>query len=253
MPETRSSVERGGSADALLGGRVTLSQPVGGYRAAIDPVLLAAAVAARDEDRILDVGAGSGAAMLCLACRVPNCRIVGLELQTELAELADRNIGANGVTDRVQVVRGDLLRPPPQLVAGSFDRVMANPPYGVAGDGTPPPDAGLTRAHVEGEAGLADWIAFCLAMLRPKGHLVMIHRAERLGDILAGLRGRAGEAVVFPLWPRAGEPAKRVIVRARKGARTPLRISSGLVLHDPDGSYTRAADAVLRDGAALML
>ena len=138
----------------------------------------------------------------------------------------------------------------PAAASGPFDHAMANPPYQPAGHGTRPPDDAKAAAHVEGEADLNAWIAAMLAVLKPKGTRTLVQRADRRGAILAALDGRAGGVVICPLWPKAGAPARRVIVRARKGVRTPLVLAPGLVLHQADGSYTAEADAVLR-GAAL--
>lgn len=239
------------SGDRLLGGRVVLRQPTLGYRAAIDPVLLAAAVP--QADAVLDAGAGAGAAALCYAARVPAARIRGLELQADLARLAEENAAANGMGDRVAVFAGDLLDPPPGLEPGSFAEVMANPPYLPASRADPSPDPAKAAANVEGRARLADWIDFCLAMARPKGGVTLVHRADRLDEILALMAGRAGGIVVFPLWPAAGRDAKRVLLRARKGIGTPLRLAAGLVLHEAGGGYTEAALQVLRDGAPLRI
>lgn len=248
------SVASGFSDDRLLGGRVKLRQPGAGDRAAIDPVLLAAAVPAGPGDRVLEVGAGAGAAMLCLARRVPDCRVVGLELQAALVALAAANIAANGVGDRVEIVAGDLLRGSAGLPAEGFDHVMANPPHLTETYGTPPA-AGrqLSRRERAGGADLDAWVRFGLALLRPKGSLTLVHRADRIDDLLAALRGKAGGIVVFPLWPRRGQPAKRVILRARMGVATPTRLAPGLVLHGSAGKYTRAAEAVLRMGRELEL
>lgn len=239
------------TADRLLGGRVLLRQPAQGYRAAIDPVLLAAAVPALGRGRVLDLGSGVGAAALCYAARVPGPDVVGLELQPDLAALAQDNAAANGMADRVRILAGDLLRPPPDLAPDSFDQVMANPPFLEASRADPSPLAGKAAADVEGAARLADWIELALALVRPKGGIALIHRADRLDEILARLYGHAGAVTVTPLWPHAGEPAKRVIVRARKGLRTPLRLSAGLTLHEAGGGYTAAARAVLYDGGPL--
>jgi tRNA1(Val) A37 N6-methylase TrmN6 len=241
------------SEDTLLGGRVKLRQPLEGYRAAIDPVLLAAAVPAGVDDGVLDIGCGVGAAALCLANRVAGCRVTGLEAQRELVRLAGENIGLNDMFGRVTVMAGDLLRPPPRLEPGSFAHVMANPPFLEAGAASPPPDQGKATAQIEGEADLAAWIRFALAMVRPKGSLTFIHRADRMEQLLALLTDRAGEIIVFPLWAGRDKPARRVILRARKGVSTPTRLTPGLVLHEADGRYTPAADAVLRGGAALTL
>lgn len=241
------------SEDALLGGRVRLRQPVEGYRVAIDPVLLAAAVPAGPTDTVLDIGCGVGAAGLCLAARVPGCRIVGLEREAALARLAETNAAENEISARLAIIEGDLLDPPAALVPGSFTQVMANPPFLEAAKASPSPLAAKASAAIEGEATLADWLRFALGMLGNKGGLTLIHRADRLGDILAGLAGRAGGVIVFPLWPGAGKPAKRILVHARKGSAAPLVLAPGLVLHRADGGNTEAAEAILRRAAPLAL
>lgn len=243
------------SDDTLLGGRVRLKQPKAGYRAAIDPVLLAAAVPAGAGETVLDVGAGAGAATLCLATRVPDCRIVGIEMQRELARLATENAALNGVGDRVEVLVGDLMQPPPRLAPGSFDHVMSNPPHHEAGRVERSPDDAKALAAIEGTADLAAWVGFCIRMVKPRGTITIVHRADRLDALIAHLYGKAGAIVVFPLWPDAtgGRPARRVIVQARKGAATPAVLAPGLALHEADGRYTPGAEAILRDAAAIEL
>ncbi len=240
------------ATDSLLGGKVRLRQPPQGYRVAVDPVFLAASVPAASVERLLDVGAGVGAAALCFAHRVPGARVTGLELQPELAGLARQNAVLNDMADRVSIHQGDLLRPPRDL-QGGFDHVIANPPYLPAGRAVPPPDASKALANVEGEAGLADWVDFCLKMVKPKGAVTLIHRADRLDELVALLHGRAGGVVIFPLWPKQGREARRVIVRARPGVKTPTRLAAGLVLHEAVGEYTAEARAILRGGGALTL
>lgn len=230
-----------------------LRQPANGARAAIDPIFLAAAVPAEPGQLALDIGCGAGAATLCLAARVPRCRVFGLELQRDLVRLASDNVVLNGLSPRVTVAAGDLLRPPPRLSPGMFDHVMANPPYIARGGGTPPPDPGKAAATIEGEAELGDWVRFAVAMARSKGSVTFIHRADRIDALLGCLAGRAGEIVVFPLWPAAGRPASRVLVRARREVAAPARLMPGLILHETDGSFTAAAEAVLRGGEALPL
>ncbi|HYG88225.1 MAG TPA: methyltransferase [Azospirillum sp.] len=239
--------------DLLLGGRVRLVQPPDGYRAAIDPVLLAAATAAEPGERVLDVGAGTAAASLCLAARVPGVRVVGLEKHAEVAAFARHNIDLNGLQGQTWVVVGDLLNPPPMVAPASFDRVMMNPPYLKADAATAPPDPWKAAANVEGEATLAHWIAFAAAMLKGRGILTLVHRADRVDEILALLYGRFGCTVLFPLWPKQGEAARRVLIATQRGGKGPAKLAAGLVLHEADGRYTQAAEAVLRDGAALSL
>lgn len=258
--DIHAAATAGVTDDTLVGGRVRIYQPSRGYRVAIDPVLLAAAVPARTEQTVLDVGAGAGAAALCLAVRVDEVRVRGLEVDPDLARLARRNVRANGLDGRVDVIAGDLLDAPPIFVPGSFDHVMVNPPYQEPSRGRPSPDAAKAAAVMEGTAVLGDWLDFCVRMVRPKGTLTLIHRADRLDAVLARLHDALGALVVFPLWPgpaAAGsigvKPAKRVIVQGRKGAATPLRLSPGLVLHDAVGAFTAAADEILRHGRALDL
>lgn len=238
--------------DRLLQGRVRLHQPVTGYRIAIDPVLLAAAVPAGADDHVLELGCGVGAAALCLLARVPGARVTGLELQPELAALARANAEANDLTHSFEPLPGDLLEPPVEVAAGGFDHAMANPPYLEPGRADAPADPIQATATVEGAARLADWVAAMTRLVRRKGTVTLIHRADRLADLLAALHGRAGEIVVAPLWPSAEADAKRVLVRARVGVATPLRLAPGLRLHDP-GGFTAQARAVLEDGQALVL
>jgi len=240
----------GVSEDRLLDGRVLLRQPEDGYRAAIDPVMLAAAVTAAEGEMILDLGSGVGAASLCLASRVPGCRVFGLEMQPPLVALARRNIEINGFTGRVDSMIGTLQAPPPRLAPGSFHHVMTNPPYNAA-DGTPSPTAGKDAANREGEVDLNAWMRLAVTMLRPKGSLTVIYRADRMDELLAALHKRVGEIVITPLWPKRGRPAKRILLRARKGIATPLTLAPGLVLHEENGRYTDLADDILRRGAAL--
>jgi tRNA1(Val) A37 N6-methylase TrmN6 len=222
-------------------------------RVAIDPIFLAAAVPAEAHELVFDVGCGSGAATLCLAARVPQCRIIGLELQRDLVRLAGENAALNGISARVSVIAGDLLQPPPRLSPGMFDHVMVNPPFIEQGRGTPASNPAKALATIEGGANLGDWVRFALAMVRGKGTVSFVHRADRIDGLLAQLAGRAGDITVFPLWPAAGRAASRILVRARKQVASPARLLPGLILHEPDGRFTPAAEAVLRDGEGLPL
>lgn len=247
--------DRGLTDDAFLGGRVRLWQPVAGYRAAMDPVLLAAAVPARTGEAVLDLGCGAGAAALCLAARVPGLALAGLELQGDYAALARANAGRNDLA--LEVTEGDVAAMPAALRARVFDHVLTNPPY-YGARGPAAADAGRDRALREA-LPLADWIAAGLRRLRPGGRITVIQSADRLADLLAALSPRAGSVTVLPVAPRDGRPARRVIVAARKGGRGALRLLPPFVLHAApahagDGEdFTDAARAVLRDAAALPL
>jgi tRNA1(Val) A37 N6-methylase TrmN6 len=237
--------------DVFLDGRVAVWQPVSGYRAATDPVLLAAAVAAKSGDSVLELGCGVGVASMCLAARVPGVVLIGVERQPEYADLARRNAG-----DAMDVVTADLTALPAALRQQSFDHVIANPPYYPAGGGTPARDAGREGALRE-ETPLARWTDAAARRLKPKGWLTMIHATDRVPDLLAALAPDFGAIALRPLAPRQGRAAPRVLVRARKGARAPFSLLAPLILHDgpahvADGDdFTAFAYAVLRDAAAI--
>jgi tRNA1(Val) A37 N6-methylase TrmN6 len=236
--------------DRLLGGRVHLKQPVSGYRAAIDPVLLAAAVTAAAGERVLDLGCGVGAAMLCLAVRVPGVFVTGLECQADLAALAADNIAANGLGQRARVVCGDVATLE-GLAAERFDHVIMNPPFLAVGSGTRPPERGKGLSTTEGDADLALWVDAAHRALVPRGWLTLVHRADRVDSVFAALASRYGAVSLVPLWPKHGQPARRIIVRARKGVRSPAAVQPGLVLHTHDGTYTDGARRILEDAQAL--
>ncbi|MCZ6763901.1 MAG: methyltransferase [Alphaproteobacteria bacterium] len=249
------------TVDRILGGRVILAQPAKGYRVAIDPVLLAGAVAVQPGQSALELGCGTGAASLCLAARVPGCRIVAVEQNEEMAALAIRNVVANEAEDRIAVYRADFTDA--DFTGGhltsrrrngdtGFDHVFANPPFFAAGTASAP-GPGKEAAYIEADTPLSAWLSAMLANLRPKGRITLIHRAERLDEIIAGLSGKAGEISIFPLWPKAGSAAKRVLVCGRAGMRGPARMLPGLILHGPDGRYTAEANAILRDGGRIEL
>lgn len=251
MTANTPKLENDVSIDRLLGERVVLRQPIAGYRVAIDPVFLAASVPAKAGDSVLDAGCGTAAAALCLASRAKNVSVTGLEIQPEMVRFAQDNIDANDMADQVDVVQGDVAHPPYDILDQQFHHVMANPPYMEANSGNPPPDPVRATAMVEGETGIMDWVSFGASVLKSKGTLTLIHRAERLGHILAAMEGRFGDIRVFPLWPGPGmdKPARRLLIQARKGVKTPLSLLPGMVLHQMDGSYTPEVEAVLRDAA----
>ena len=244
----RSEIVSEETEDRFLGGRVIVRQPQDGFRAGLDAVMLAASVPACPGEAALELGAGAGTASLCLAQRIGNLTISGLEIDERLVKIANSNATANGMDGRVSFVAGDALNPPAAL-RRPFDHVFCNPPFhGDAGEVSP--DTARARA-LQDEGRLAGWLAAGLKRTASKGTFTLILRADRLGEALAVLPPRG--VTVFPLWPRSHVEAKRVIVQVRTGARIPLQILPGLVLHEADGRYTKEADAVLKEGGALSL
>lgn len=242
------------TCDAFLGGRVRIVQPRHGYRAATDPVFLAAACPAGPGARVLELGCGVGVASLCLSARVPGLRLVGVERQAEYAALARHNVSVAAV--EMEVIEADLSRLPAGLRQQTFDHVIANPPYFAAGDGTPARDPGREGAN-RADTPLADWIGVARARLTPKGWLTMIHTVERLPDCLSALGAGFGAITVLPIQSRPGRAATRVIVRARKSARAPFALLAPFLVHertahdDDRPDYTDTAEAVLRHAAPL--
>jgi tRNA1(Val) A37 N6-methylase TrmN6 len=241
--------------DGFLGGALKVWQPRRGYRAAMDPVLLAATVPAMSGQSVLELGCGVGVASLCLGHRVPGLRQSGVELQPAYADLARRNAAENGIA--LEVILADLARLPAGLRARSFDHVIANPPYFSAADGTAAIDSGREAAQREATP-LALWIDTGLRRLGPTGMLTVIQSADRLGEILTAI-GTRGAITILPVAARTGRDAGRVIVQARKGSRARLRLMAPLVLHegmehagDRDSHRPQVA-AILRHGAAFRL
>ena len=239
---------------AFLGGRLRLWQPRHGYRAGIDPVLLAASIPARAGQRVLELGCGAAPALCCLGVRVPGLTLTGVEIQPAYAALARRNLAQNGLTG--EVMEADLAAPPAALKAQSFDHVLANPPYFEEGQRSVAPDAGRELA-LAGPLPLAGWVALAARRLAPRGTATFVQRVERLPELLAALGAHLGSLEVLPLAPRAGRAPRLVLARGRKGGRAAFRLQAPLVLHEgathlEDGeSYTNVIRAALRDGAPL--
>ena len=237
------------TAGHLLGGRVDYAQPRTGFRSGIEPVLLAAAVPARNGDSVVEGGSGAGAALLCLVARVPGVQGVGLERDPAMAELANRNGQANRLR-QLRFVAADIasLSEP-----GPFDHACANPPYHQA-DGTPSPDASRQRAKQGPDDLLGVWAHELGRRLRARGTLTFILSVSRLADATAAFTAAGCRpTAALPLWPRSGQSAKLVVLQGVKGSRSPFRLLPGLVLHTESGAFTAGAEAVLRDGQPLVL
>jgi tRNA1(Val) A37 N6-methylase TrmN6 len=256
-PLSSAEVDIATTCDEFLGGALRLWQPKSGYRAGLDAVLLAAACPAAAGECVIDCGAGVGTVGLALARRVNGAQVTLVERDETLAALATRNVLDNGLAANVAVICADLTAPlarTPALaqLTGTFDHVLANPPYYAQAAGTRAPDPLKDGSHAMPEGRLDDWVRFAAAMARDGGTLTIVHRPDALPEVLAALERRFGGAHVLPLHPRAGAPANRVLIQARKGSRAGMTLLPGRVLHTEDShAFTAEFDAVLRGGAAM--
>ncbi len=244
--------DNGLTRDAFLGGRLHLLQPRQGYRAGVDPVLLAASVPASEGQSVLDLGCGVGAAVLCLGTRVPGVHLTGVERDAGFADLAARNGGA-----ALEVLQADIAELPQDLRQRQFDHVMANPPYFDRAASRQSDDPAREAAHGEATP-LRKWVRVAAKRLKPKGMAHFIHRAERLDDLIRALPDDLGSIEVLPITSRAGRAAERVILRAKKNGRAAFKLHAPLIMHEGDRHKSDAGDdysvtirAVLREGAAL--
>lgn len=246
----------GVTEDGFLGGRLRLRQPATGHRAGHDAILLAAATEARPGQRIADFGAGVGAAGLALARRVGGIELVMVEIDPALAALAAVNAAANGIEARavmLDVGASAAAFADAGLAPDSFDGVLMNPPFNDGLRQQASPDPARRVAHAAMAATLEGWIHAARRVLKPGGALTLIWRAEGLADALAALARGFGSVAVLPVHGKDATPAIRILVRAIKGGRAPLRIYPGLMLNEQAGAPTPQAQALLSGAAVLPL
>lgn len=252
-----SSEPTGTSADvevtenALMGGKVRLIQPARGYRAGMDAALLAAAVGANPGETVLEAGCGPGAVLSQIAARRPGVALAGVERDPGAAGLARRNAALNGWAERITVFEGDIGRGFKALGLPRAEWAVSNPPF-FDDEGALRAPSPAKRAAWIADDGLAAWVRFLTDGVKDGGRIVIIHRADRLADLLALLGARCGSFVIRPVQPFADEPAKRVLVSAVRGGRAPLRLLPPLVLHDRSGAkHTAEAEAILTGETSL--
>lgn len=237
--------------DQLCEGELSLEQPKEGYRFGTDAMLLAASVRAKPGQHILELGAGVGGALLTAAMRTEKVRFTGIEREPDYFTLLEKNIATNKLVSRVTAIQGDVTDKNLAKNLGTFHHVIANPPfYKLQEKHTPKP---LRKAARQEEPdGLEQWLKAANRFLKPKGTVTIIHSADRADEIIQGLKKFCGAVTLFPFWPTAGQPAKRVIIQGTKGSKAPLILMPGLVLHkDGDKYYTEKADAVIKHGQSL--
>jgi tRNA1(Val) A37 N6-methylase TrmN6 len=242
--------------DAFLGGRLCLRQPRTGHRAGHDAVLLAAATAARPGDRVVEFGAGVGAAGLALASRVAGLDLLLVEIDPGLARLARDNAVANGIKADVAVL--DVTSSADAFAAASLrpdsvDVVLMNPPFNAAHRHRASPDEARAMAHVAGPATLEGWVQASRRVLKSGGALTLIWRADGVADVLAVLARGFGGLQIQPVHGEASKPAIRVLVRAVKGGRAPARLYCALVLNNESALPKKQLDDIMAGKGLLPL
>jgi tRNA1(Val) A37 N6-methylase TrmN6 len=242
--------------DAFLGGQLRLRQPKSGHRAGHDAMLLAAATPACPGDRVVDLGAGVGAAGLAVAKRVAGIKLILVEIDEALAELARINASANAIAAETLVL--DVTSPAESFASvgiapDSVDVVLMNPPFNDASRHRASPDSARAIAHVAAEVTLEGWTHAARRILKSGGHLVMIWRADGLADVLTALGRGFGSLMILPVYPDAASPAIRVLVRATKGGRAPTCLLAALVLNDEANRPTTIVQTLLAGESSLPL
>lgn len=240
--------------DDFLGGKIKIWQPRTGYRAGVDPVVLAASVPAKPGQSVLELGCGVGVASLCLAARVPDLQVTGVEVQADYAALARRNGSENKLS--FDVVTADLRALPVDLRQRRFDHVIMNPPYFDRARGTASDDSGKDIAF-GGDTPLATWLDVAAKRVGPRSFLTLIQRMERLPEVLRALEGRLGAFVVRPIAGRRARAPELFLLQARQEGKTPFRMAPPLIMHAGDThqgdqeSYRPEVARALRNGAEL--
>ena len=242
--------------DAVLGGRLVLRQPKRGHRVGHDAILLAAATDAHSGEHAIELGAGVGAAGLAVARRVPGLRVTLIEIDPALAAFASENAERNRLGDRVRVAALDVAAPGDEfakagVLAGTVERVLMNPPFNDPARQNVSPDPRRRLAHAAPKDTLELWMRRAASLLAPSGTLTLIWRADGLPDVLMTAEADFGAIAILPVHPRPDGAAIRILVRAIRGSRAPLKVMPRLTLNDAAGRPSAAAEAILRDAATL--
>lgn len=236
----------------VLDHKVRLVQPDNGFRTSFDSVMLAAACPVKSQQIVVELGAGVGGALFCTAYRVPNATYVGIEIEKIYYDLAIQNLELNDFCASISFVHSDFQKFDPAEGRPYADHVILNPPFFDEGDFTSSPDHLKAQARELKDISIEDWLKAAHRLVKSNGTITIIFPTFGLDRILSFLHKKCGAIEVIPLWSRAGQPSKRVIIRAVKDRQTPLTLRPGVVIHEENGSYTHEADMILRDGAPIL-
>lgn len=233
--------------DSMFGGRIKVVQDAAGYRFSIDAVVLAHHIRPKATDTVIDLGTGCGIIPLILAYRESSANIIGVEIQKELAEMADKNVRLNNMEDLITIYHKDLKELKGALPAGSIDLVCSNPPYRKTGSGRVNPNSQRAIARHEIKTRLHDILETSAFFLKKVGRIIIIYPAERLTDLLYGMREFSLEPKLLRVvYSYVDSEAKLVILEGRKGGRPGMKIQHPLIIYNRDGSYTREVGVMLK-------
>lgn len=241
----------------VLNKTLALHQAPEGFRTSMDSVMLGSACPAKSGNTILDLGCGVGSAGLCTLKRIKGINLTGVDIQTDHIDLAKQNAAINNMSNRAVFICSDIK----ELNLGNkFDHIICNPPYMEAGAHIHSPSKAKAKAmgHINEDITLKDWISCAHRHIKGQGSLTLIHDAGQIDNISHSLYGqnggkRFGGVEIIPIYPRTGTPAKRVIIRAYKHKKSPAIIHQGIIMHETNGDYTKAADEILRNAGSLAL
>jgi tRNA1(Val) A37 N6-methylase TrmN6 len=247
------------TVDGFLGNRVRLIQPNRGHRAGLDAALLQALIPDNAQGRLVDLGTGCGAVAMAAAVRAPALQVAGVDFDTNLIDMAERALALPEnaeLAGRVRWIVAEIGSARPEreaagLADDSADWVTMNPPFEIGGLVRASPSEYRRKAHIGTEVTLADWVRTAAGLLKPKGRLALIHRADALANVLAELGGRFGAVTVLPVHPHPDKPATRILVTAVRGSNAPLRLFPPLVLYNDDGGWSEEASAILESANAI--
>jgi tRNA1(Val) A37 N6-methylase TrmN6 len=242
--------------DAFLGGQLRMRQPKSGHRAGHDAMLLAAATPACPSDRVVEFGAGVGAAGLAVARRVAGIKLVLVEIDAALAALARENAAANAIpaeTITLDVASAADAFAAVGLAPDSVDIVLMNPPFNDSARHRASPDKARVSAHVADASTLQSWIHAARRILKSGGVLTLIWRADGLAEVLAALDRGFGSLLILPVHGDAGKPAIRLLIRAIKGGKAPTQVLAALMLNDESGVPNKRVQEVLAGKGVLPL
>lgn len=237
------------TSDALFNGGLIIFQEESGYRFSVDALLLAGLTGIRPQDRVVDLGTGSGVVLLIFAYRRLGLELVGLEIQPELAELAEKNICANGFSNLIRICRHDFRQVGDLIEPEHFDLLVSNPPFRRLETGRVNPHEQRAKARHELLASVSDVFKAGKYLLRQGGRLAVIYPSTRLAHLMvvSQQNGFAPKELTV-IQSRPSSPACLVHLECRKGGGEELRIAPPFIIYQEGTTYSAAMERLLQDG-----